>query len=150
MVEGEDAEKTKTVNQAAAELEAEIGAQYPTHPGMNASDPVFQAQLAAATSPADDRRAARPDPRYVAAGTAGRGLDDAVVGLVRLEIAVAARSLCLGQPQELKEAPRTRALRNRIDRRYARPALEKIKSESIDRVSYPGGLEAFEDQPYRH
>ena len=40
------------MNQAAAELEAEIGAQYPTHPGMNASDPVFQAQLAAATSPA--------------------------------------------------------------------------------------------------
>jgi hypothetical protein len=52
VVEGEDAEMTKTVNQAAAELEAEIGAQYPTHPGTNASDPVFQAQLAAATSPA--------------------------------------------------------------------------------------------------
>jgi hypothetical protein len=31
-----------------------------------------------------------------------------------------------------------------------RPALEKIKNESIDRVSDPGGLEAVEDQPYRH
>src|SRR4030095_11915827 len=49
-----------------------------------------------------------------------------------------------------KEARRSCALRNRIGRRYARPALEKIKSESIDRVSYPGGLEAVEDQPYRH
>jgi hypothetical protein len=73
VVEGEDAEKTKTVNQAAAELEAEIGAQYPTHPGMNASDPVFQAQLAAATSPAmmigaqlDQIRAMSPPARRVA------------------------------------------------------------------------------------
>jgi hypothetical protein len=73
VVEGEDAEMTKTVNQAAAELEAEIGAQYPTHPGTNASDPVFQAQLAAATiARHDDRRTARPDPRYVAARTGRR------------------------------------------------------------------------------
>jgi hypothetical protein len=94
-----------------------------------------------------------------AAGTAVvavQGLED--LGLEDLGLEdLGLDASCLASAREqveterrLKEARRSCALRNRIGRRYARPALEKIKSESIDRVSYPGGLEAVEDQPHRH
>jgi hypothetical protein len=96
---------TKTVNQAAAELDAEIGAQYPTHPGTNASEPVFQAQLAAATSPAmmigaqlDQIRARSPPARllWLCKGLEDLGLDASCLASVREQVETERR---------LKEAP---------------------------------------------
>ena len=83
------------MNQAAAELEAEIGAQYPTHPGMNASDPVFQAQLAAATSPAmmigaqlDQLRAMSPPAGllWLCKGLEDLGLDASCLASAREQV----------------------------------------------------------------
>jgi hypothetical protein len=91
----------------------------------------------------DQVRATSPPARllWLCKGLKDLGLDASCLASAREQVET---------ERPLKEARRSCALRNRIGRRYARPALEKIKSESIDRVSYPGGLEAVEDQPYRH
>jgi hypothetical protein len=91
----------------------------------------------------DQIRATSPPARllWLCKGLEDLGLDASCLASAREQVET---------ERPLKEARRSCAVRNRIGRRYARPALEKIKSESIDRVSYPGGLEAVEDQPHRH
>jgi hypothetical protein len=92
----------------------------------------------------DQIRTRSPPARllWLCKGLEDLGLDASCLASVREQVETERR---------LKEPPQiVRALRNRIGRRYPRPALEKIESESIDRVSDPGGLEAIEDQPYRH
>jgi hypothetical protein len=99
------------VNQAAAELEAEIGAQYPTHPGMNASDPVFQAQLAAATSPAmmigaqlDQLRAMSPPAGllWLCKGLEDLGLDASCLASAREQVETEAPAQ--GSPQIVRDS----------------------------------------------
>jgi hypothetical protein len=91
----------------------------------------------------DQIRATSPPARllWLCKGLEDLGLDASCLASAREQVET---------ERPLKEARRSCAVRNRIGRRYAGPALEKIKSESIDRVSYPGGLETVEDQPYRH